>query len=84
MKKIWIGKYQNTEIKVENTQFNSERLFVNEKLQDERYGIFSSDLTGHLITEKGEKLNIKTHIGGFFTINCNVFVDDEKITLSKQ
>jgi len=83
MKSEWIVKYENTEIKVVNTWFNGEMLYVNNELQDERYGLFGSDLTGHIINEKGERKNIKVSIGGSLSINCNVFIDDKKMITKK-
>lgn len=84
MTTIWIGKYENTEIEVENTWFSGERLFVNGKLQDKKYSLVSCDMTGHLITKQGERLNIKVNLSGSFTIQCTVFVDDEQIEMIKQ
>ena len=54
MKSTWTTNYKNNEIRVENTWFKGERLFVNDTLQDEKFGIFSSDLTGHIINTKNE------------------------------
>jgi len=83
MKTEWLIKYENSNIKVINTWFQGEKLFVNDKLQDERFGIASSDLTGHIITAKGERKNIKVHLGGFYRIECSAFIDDEKIIAEK-
>ncbi len=83
MKSIWTVKYNENEIRVENTWFNGERLFVNGKLQDEKFSFFSSDLIGHLKTSDGEKKTIKVNLGGFFKIGCRLFVDDEKIEVTQ-
>lgn len=83
MKSEWIGKHENSEIKVVNTWFDGEKLFVNNELQDERFGLFGSDLSGHVINEKGERKNIKVNLGGALTISCRVFIDDKKIMLKK-
>lgn len=40
MKSIWTANYENNEVKVENTWFNGERLYVNGNLQDEKVGVF--------------------------------------------
>nr|WP_320000016.1 hypothetical protein [uncultured Draconibacterium sp.] len=53
MKIIWIANYDENEIKIENTWFNGERLFVNGKLQDGRFNLFSADLLGHVRTKDG-------------------------------
>lgn len=83
MKSEWIIKYENSEIRVVNTWFNGEMLYVNNKLQDEKFGLFGSDLTGHLINEKGERKNIKVNLGGAFGIECKVFIDDQKMKTKK-
>ena len=83
MKTEWIVKYENSEIRVVNTWFNGEMLFVNNELQDERFGIFGSDLTGHLINKKGERENIKVNLGGALTISCRIFIDDKKVNAIK-
>ncbi len=79
MKSIWTADYDQNEIKIENSLFRGERLFVNGELQDERFNLFSSDLTGHLQTKDGEKKTIKVNLGGFFKIGCRLFIDDKKI-----
>lgn len=83
MKSEWIAKYENSEIRVVNTWLNREKLFVNNEIQDERFGIFGSDLTGHVINEKEERKNIKVNLGGAFTISCRIFIDDKKMTVTK-
>ena len=69
MKSTWTTNYKNNEIRVENTWFKGERLFVNDTLQDEKFGIFSSDLTGHIINTKNEKESIKVNLGGFWKVS---------------
>lgn len=83
MKSIWTANYDKNEIKIENTWFNGERLFVNGKLQDEKFSLCSSYLTGHLQTSNDKKKIIKVNLGGYFKINCRLFVDDEKIETTK-
>jgi len=83
MRSEWIAMYEDTEIRVVNTWFDGEKLYVNKELQDERFGMFGSDLTGHVIDSNGERKNIKVNIGGALTISCRVFVDDKKMLLEK-
>ena len=83
MKSEWIGTYENSEIRINNTWFNGEMLFVNGELQDKRYGFAGSNLTGHLINKNGERKNIKVNLGGSFKINCIVFVDDKELSVEK-
>lgn len=81
MKSIWTATYEGNDIKVENTWFNGERLYVNGNLQDEKFGLFSSDLTGHIVNHKNEREYIKVNIGGIFKIECKLFIDDSKIAV---
>ncbi|MDO5509340.1 MAG: hypothetical protein Q4F57_01455 [Weeksellaceae bacterium] len=83
MKSIWVVNYENNEIKIENTWFHGERLFVNGKLQDEKYSMFSSVLTGHLINAKNEKELIKANLGGFWKIQCQLFINYSKIPVNQ-
>ena len=80
---IWIANYEGNEIRIENSWIRGEKLFVNNKLQDERLNFFVSDLTGHLISEDGTKKPIKVNISGWFTMGCRLFVDDEKVEVAK-
>jgi len=83
-KSEWIGKFENYEIKVINTWFEGESLWVNNELQDKRYGFFTSDLKGHVVDSKGDRKNIKVTLGGSFSIECFVFVDDKLVAMAKQ
>lgn len=80
MKKIFEVIYNGYTIRVENTWFNGERLYVNGQLQDENLGIaLRATLTGELKegNEKGKK--IKVTLGGSFIISCSIFVDHKLI-----
>lgn len=79
----WIANHEGNEIRIENSWLRGEKLFVNNKLQDERLNFFSSNLTGHLMTKNGEKQLIKANLGGWFRIDCRLFVNDEKIVTTK-
>lgn len=79
----WIANYEGNEIRIENSWIRGERLFVNNKLQDERLSFFSSNLTGHLITKNKEKYSIKVNLSGWFSVGCRIFVNDEKIVATK-
>lgn len=84
MKSEWTANYEGNEIKVTNSWFNGERLFINNELQDEQLSFITpSNLTGSLIAKNGEKLNIKTNISGFFTVSCRLFIDNKKIELNQ-
>ena len=82
MRSIWIANYEENEIRIENSWFRGEKLFVNNKLQDEKLSLFSSNLTGNLIL-KGDKKPIKVNLSGWFTVGCRLFIDDEKVEVTK-
>jgi len=80
----WIANYEGNEIRIEKSTFHGEKLFVNNKLQDERQSSFSyNNLTGHVISKGGEKLSIKVNVGGYIKTGCRLFIDDEKIEVTK-
>jgi hypothetical protein len=84
MKSEWIAKYENHDIKIVNNWFTGEKLFVNNELQDEQLNFITpSKMTGNLLNIKGEKLNIKANISGFFTVSCRLFIDNKKIDLQQ-
>ena len=83
MKSIWTANYDGNEIRIENSWFKGECLFVNGKLQDERISFLTSDLIGHVITKDGVKKTVKVNLGGFLKIDCRLFIDDEKIATIK-
>jgi hypothetical protein len=82
MNSEWIVKYDDNEIKVVNSWFSGEKLFVNNELQDEQLNFITpSNMTGSLTDKNGVKLNIKTNISGFFTASCRLFIDNKKVEL---
>jgi hypothetical protein len=84
MKSEWIVKYDDNEIKVTNSWFSGEKLFVNNELQDEQLSFVTpSNMTGSLIDKNGVKLNIKTNLSGFFSVSCRLFIDNKKIELKQ-
>ena len=84
MKSIWTTNYENNTIKIINTWFSGEQLFVNDKLQDKKYGFFSSDLTGHIINSKNEKELIKANLFGWTKIKCTLFVNDTEVKVTQE
>jgi hypothetical protein len=40
-------------------------------------------MTGNLIGNNGEKLNIKANISGFFTVSSRLFIDNNKVELEQ-
>lgn len=84
MKSEWTIKYDDNEIKVTNSWFGGEKLFVNNELQDEQLNFITpSKMTGSLVDKNGIKLNIKTNISGFFTVSCRLFIDHKKVELKQ-
>lgn len=84
MKSIFKALYNNQEIRVENSWFGGEKLFVNNELQDETVNYYTpARLTGHII-ENGNKLPIKANLySSGISIKCSLFIDDKKIKTHK-
>ena len=83
MNSEWIADYNGNKIRITNSWFTGEKLFVNEKLQDEQLNFTTSNLTGNVRNIDGEKVLIKANMSGFFTANCRLFIDDKKIELKQ-
>ena len=84
MKSIFTANYENNTIKIINTWFDGEQLYGNNELQDKKFGLVSSNLTGHIINSKNEKEHIKATIFGWFKVDCILFISDKKIELIKE
>ncbi|WP_067842197.1 hypothetical protein [Amphibacillus sediminis] len=77
MKKVFEVTYEGHQIQVVNTWFNGEKLYVDGKLQDENIGFgLRAALTGILKSSHDVTKSIKVSLGGFFTINCRIFIDN--------
>lgn len=73
MAKVWLYKRGNDEIAVTN-KLESTDLTVNNKVQDRKNGIMlTADLSGK--TTDGKE--IRASVGGVFTVECSLFVDNE-------
>ena len=84
MKSEWNTKYEESEIKIINSWFSGEKLYINNQLQDEQLNFITpSNMTGNLINKQGEKLNVKANLSGFFTVSCRLFIDNKKIELKQ-
>ena len=84
MKSEWNTKYEETEIKIINSWFRGEKLYINNELQDEQLNFITpSNMTGNLINKQGEKLSVKANLSGFFTVSCRLFIDNKKIELKQ-
>ena len=75
---VWQAEYESNVIQITNRSSTAE-LHVNNELQDERFGLFVGDLTGHLFDKNGERKDIKVNLGGMFRVGFRLFVDDKKI-----
>lgn len=84
MKSEWNTKYEETEIKITNSWFGGEKLYINNELQDEQLNFITpSNMTGNLVNKQREKLSVKANISGFFTVSCRLFIDNKKIELKQ-
>lgn len=73
--KTWDAKYYGNNIHIEN-EVLTERLFINGKLHDETKG---DGTRAKLIGRLPDGRLVKVSLGGFWTIHCTIFVEDEKI-----
>ncbi|KAB7672174.1 hypothetical protein F9279_04480 [Bacillus sp. B1-b2] len=72
--------HEGNHIRVENSWFHGERLYINGKLQDENIGLaFRATLNGKLNNDK----EVKVTLGGNLSINCRIFVDHTMIYSNK-
>ena len=82
--RTWTANYDGNEIRIECPWFSCDKLFINNKLQDENASILLSELTGHVVSNDGEKKPVKARLwGGWFGVECRLFVDDEKVEVRK-
>ena len=84
MKSIWTSTYENNTIKIINTWFSGEKLYVNNELQDKKFGAISSNLTGHIINFKNEKELIKATIFGWYKAECILFINDKEVAIKQE
>ncbi|MEK5108346.1 hypothetical protein MHI57_16815 [Cytobacillus sp. FSL K6-0129] len=76
MKKVFEVNHHGNHILIENYWINGEKLYVNGELQDENLGLaLRGDLKGKL----EDSSEIKVTIGGFFTVNCKIFLENRLI-----
>lgn len=76
MAKTWDYMHGNDHIKVVNRAAREE-LYVNGELQDRHAGsLTNAHLTGAL--PGGEQ--IKAQLGGFWSVQCNLFVNNKLLT----
>ncbi|WP_396218585.1 hypothetical protein [Flavobacterium sp.] len=83
MKSEWIANYEGNEIRITNSWFTGEKLFVNNELQDDRLSLVTCNLTGKITSKTGEKLDIKVNLSGLFKVGCRLFIDNEKIEVKQ-
>lgn len=75
--KVWQVQYKGHDIRVEN-RLRGEKLIVDGKIQDEGIGIaLRSRLWGTIKDGDGAGEGIKVSLGGWFGIDCRIFIDDE-------
>jgi hypothetical protein len=78
--KAWQITHKGHSIRVENGWFSGERLIVDGELQDEHKGFAErSQLSGRIKSGDGAGESIRVSLGGWFLVNCQIFVDDRLI-----
>lgn len=84
MKKVFEAIYDGHHIQVENRWFAGEKLYVDGELQDENIGLaLRGTLNGKVRTNNNEFKSIKVTLGGFFSIQCEIFIDNALVSSYK-
>lgn len=83
MRSVWIAQMENNEIRIENSWFNGEKLFINNILQDQQINAFGSTLQGEIVEANGSKKSVRVNLGGFFRVNCFLFVDNAVVAVQQ-
>lgn len=80
----WSAKYKEHSIKVNNSWFGPSKLYVDGKLQDIITGLFSARLFGKII-DNGKEKELRISITStLFSMECNIFIDNELIYSSNK
>ena len=79
MRKTFQVMCNGNHIKVVNSWFGGEKLYVNGQLQDENLGLGLRGILNGELKNTEERKNIKVALGGTFKINCRIFIDNELI-----
>ena len=79
MKKTFEIIYKGHHILVENKWFTGEKLFVDGQLQDENLGLGVRAILNGELKSNEDRNSIKVALGGFFKINCRIFIDNNLI-----
>jgi len=79
--KQWRFKYKEHDVEIRNGWIRGEALIVDGELQDQRIGCGGtrSRLYGRIKSGQGQGELIKVSLGGWFIINCVVFIDDREV-----
>ncbi len=84
MKKTFEVMFNDHHIQVENNWFTGEKLYVDGQLQDENLGLGIRGILNGELKDIEDKKSIKVALGGFFKINCRIFVGHNLIYPKKK
>ncbi|WP_020616358.1 hypothetical protein [Paenibacillus daejeonensis] len=80
MKKKWELTHKGLTIRVENSWWLGEKLYVDNELQDENVGLsLRGRLIGNVNLGEGQKEMIKVSLGGWFSIKIRMFIEDRQV-----
>ncbi len=78
--KVWQAQYKGHDVRVENSYIKGEKLIVDGKIQDMGMGMaLRCRLWGTIKGGNGDGETIKVSLGGWVSIDCRIFIDDELI-----
>ncbi|MEK3953820.1 hypothetical protein [Psychrobacillus sp. FSL K6-1464] len=84
MKKTFEVMHDGHHIKLVNSWFTGEKLYVNGQLQDENLGLAVRAVLNGELKSNDDRKSIKVALGGFFKINCRIFVENNLIYPNKK
>ena len=84
MKKTFEVMHDGHHIQVVNSWFTGEKLYVNGQLQDENLGLAVRAVLNGELKSNDDRKSIKVALGGFFKINCRIFVENSLIYPNKK
>ena len=84
MKKTFEVMHDGHHIQVVNNWFTGEKLYVNGQLQDENLGLAVRAVLNGELKSNDDRKSIKVALGGFFKINCRIFVEKNLIYPDKK
>ncbi len=79
MKRTWLAKYDQHEIRVEKTLFKEVTLFINNEVQDKKLYFSKEELKASLLSSEMLVKDIKVEFKGLFKTRCYITLGNKKL-----